>query len=68
MGSRSRILDAELAGSGVTDLQVTDMWGAGHGYWMPKLRVVESRICEGCGGFGLGGERFVPPGCGGFWA
>ena len=27
-----------------------------HGFWMPKLPVVESRICKGCGGFGLRGE------------
>ena len=38
---------------------------------MPKLGVVESRICRGSGDFGGGVERFVgfglPPGCGGFW-
>ena len=32
---------------------VTDMWGVGHGFWMGKSRVVESRICRGNGGFGL---------------
>ena len=37
---------------------VTDMWGVRHGFWMPKLRVVESRICGGSGGFGLRGEPF----------
>ena len=35
---------------------------------MRKVRVVESRICRGSGGFGLGGGRFVgfglPLGCG----
>ena len=46
---------------------------------MPKLRVVESRICKGNGSFGRGDEPFVgfglPLGCGvvlgaevgGFW-
>ena len=29
------------------------MWGAGHGFWMPKLRIVKSRICRDDGGFGL---------------
>ena len=38
---------------------VTDMWGLGHGFWMEKVRMVESRICRGNGGFGLGGEPFV---------
>ncbi len=27
--------------------------GVGHGYWMPKLWVVEARICRGSGGFGV---------------
>ena len=30
---------------------------------MPKLRVVESRICTGCGGFGLGDEGFCGSVC-----
>ncbi len=34
---------------------------------MPKLRVVEARICIGSGGFRRGDQGFVPPGCGGFW-
>ena len=33
------------------------LWG--HGYWMPKLPVVECRICKGSGGFGRGVELFV---------
>ena len=32
--------------------------GVGHGFWMRKLRVVESRICNGNGGFGMRGEPF----------
>ena len=36
---------------------VTDMWRARRGFWMPELRVVESRICGGSGGFG----RWVEP-------
>ncbi len=38
-----------------------------HGFWVLKLGVVEARICGGSGGFGLGGQGLVPPGCGGFW-
>ncbi len=50
----------------------SQIWDGGfgslrHGYWMPKLRVVEARICKGSGGFGRGDQGFVPPGCGGFW-
>ena len=37
---------------------VMDIWGVGHGLWMRKFRVVESRICSDHGGFGLGNERF----------
>ena len=32
-----------------------------HGFWMRKLQVVESRICRGRGGFGLGVKGFVRP-------
>ncbi len=38
---------------------------AGHGYWMLKLRVVESRICKADGGFGgrnAAINRSIPPG------
>ncbi len=46
--------------------------GVGHGYWMPKLRVVESWICRGSGGFGRWVAPFVgfglPLGCGGVFA
>ncbi len=37
-----------------------------HGFWMPKLRVVESGIWNGIGGFGRGGGRFsaaIAPRC-----
>jgi len=42
---------------GATLLRATDKLGGatrildlvGHGFWMPKLRVVESRICRGSG-------------------
>ena len=48
--------------------RVTDLQILGHGFWMPKLRVVESRICRGSDGFGRGVEPFVgfglPLGCG----
>ena len=30
-----------------------------HGFWMPKLRVVEAWICKGGGGFGRGVVLFV---------
>ena len=43
----------------IPDPEVTDLQVLGHGYWVPKLRVVESRICRGSGGFGLGGEGFL---------
>ncbi len=37
-------------------------------FWVPKLRVVEARVCRGSGGFGRGVEPFVgfglPLGCG----
>ncbi len=33
--------------------------GVGHGYWMPKLRVVEARIFDGIAGFQRGVERFL---------
>ena len=39
---------------------------AGYGYWMPTLRVVESGICTGGGGFGLGGEGILGGVCHGF--
>ena len=39
--------------------RVTDMWGVGHGFWMPKLRVVEARIFDGIAGFEGGGGRIV---------
>ncbi len=38
-----------------------------HGFWMPKLRVVELRICGVGGGFGRGDQGFVLPGCSDFW-
>ncbi len=38
------------------------MDGVGYGFWMPKLRVVGSRICRAERGFGRSIERF-----GGFW-
>ncbi len=38
---------------------VTDLQDGGHGFWMPKLRVVESRIFDGTGGFRCGVEPFV---------
>ncbi len=43
-------------------VHVTDMWHARHGFWVPKLGVVESRICGGGGGFGRGGARFSSAG------
>ena len=42
------------------------MWGAGCGYWMPKLRVVESRIFDGIAEFERGVERFCKVGSSGF--
>jgi len=57
------MLGAEVAGSGVTDFQVL-----GHGYWMLKLWVVESQICRGSGGLGLGKTGIFALGCCGFCA
>ncbi len=45
-------------------LQVTNVQVLRHGYWMGKLRVVESRICQADGGFGLGNEGFFGFGLG----
>ncbi len=36
--------------------------GVRHGFWMRKLRVAESRICNGIGGFGLGDETDLAAG------
>ena len=33
--------------------------GVGHGFWMPKLRVVELRICDAWREFGRWVEPFV---------
>ncbi len=50
--------------------QVVGSWG--RGFWVPKLRVVGSRICKGGGGFGRKVEPFVgfglPLGYGVFFA
>ncbi len=47
---------------GFAGAYVADMWRARHGFWVPKLRVVELRICKTCRGFGVGDEGFVPLG------
>ncbi len=44
--------------SAETRWRVTDMWHARYGYWMPKLRVVESGICDVWRGFERSVERF----------
>ncbi len=37
-----------------------------HGFWVPKLRVVEAWICKGIGEFERGVERFCEVGSSGF--
>ncbi len=50
---------AETSTPGSAALYGMNLWGAGHGYWMRKLRVVEVRICRMVGEFGLRCEGFV---------
>ncbi len=56
---RGHVTNLQVLGHGYVACTSRICGGVGFGYWMPKLRVVESEICDACHGFGRGGERYL---------